>query len=143
MTIQPSGLLGGRRPAQFELLIHFCGRPSIAAMTPTVPQTIRDSQPWQRLHNILWEGPNPGLRRYRRSCAAGPYAALLELYTTAAEGALGNARRYLKSRAQIEQLRTALESREVIDQAKGMLMVVYQVNATRRSPGRSRATSSA
>jgi hypothetical protein len=70
------------------------------------------------LHNILWEGPNPGLRRYRRSCAAGPYAALLELYTTAAEGALGNARRYLKSRAQIEQLRTALESREAIDQAK-------------------------
>jgi GAF domain-containing protein len=56
-------------------------------------------------------------------------AALLELYTTAAEGALGNARRYLKSREQIEHLRTGLTSRAVIDQAKGMLMVVNQINA--------------
>jgi len=56
MTMQPPGLLGAAGPAQFEFLIHFCGRPSSAAMTPTVPQTIRDLQPWQRLHNILWEG---------------------------------------------------------------------------------------
>jgi hypothetical protein len=56
MTVQPPGLLGAAGPAQFEFLIHFCGRPSSAAMTPTVPQTIRDLQPWQRLHNILWEG---------------------------------------------------------------------------------------
>lgn len=56
MTAQYPGSLVAAGPAQFELLIHFCGRPPSAAMTPTVPQVIRDLQPWQRLHNILWEG---------------------------------------------------------------------------------------
>lgn len=56
MTAQPPGWLGPAGPAQFEFLIHFCGRPSFAAMTPTMPQTIRDLKPWQRLHNILREG---------------------------------------------------------------------------------------
>jgi hypothetical protein len=48
-------LLGAAGPAQFDLLIHFCGRPS-SVTTPTVPQSIRDQNPWQRLYNILWEG---------------------------------------------------------------------------------------
>lgn len=56
MTMLPPGLLGAVGPAQFELLIHFCGRPSSAPVTPTVPQAIRDLHPWQRLHNILWKG---------------------------------------------------------------------------------------
>lgn len=52
MTVQPPGLLGAAGPAQFEFLIHFCGRRISAAMTPPVPQTILDLQPWQRLHKI-------------------------------------------------------------------------------------------
>jgi GAF domain-containing protein len=56
-------------------------------------------------------------------------AALLELYTAAAEGALGNARRYLLSRQHIEQLRAALSSRAVIDQAKGILMAANRITA--------------
>jgi transcriptional regulator with GAF, ATPase, and Fis domain len=56
-------------------------------------------------------------------------AALLELYTTAAEGALANARRYLRSREHIAQLRRALTSRAVIDQAKGIIMAANRVDA--------------
>ncbi|MEV1117963.1 GAF and ANTAR domain-containing protein [Actinosynnema sp. NPDC049800] len=56
-------------------------------------------------------------------------AALLELYTTAAEAALRNARRYLHARRQIDQLRDALTSRAAIDQAKGILMAVHRVSA--------------
>jgi GAF domain-containing protein len=56
-------------------------------------------------------------------------AALLELYCTAAEGAMRNARRYLRAREQVDQLRHALTSRAVIDQAKGVLMAVHRVSA--------------
>ncbi|WP_225978311.1 ANTAR domain-containing protein [Gandjariella thermophila] len=49
-------------------------------------------------------------------------AALLQLFTTAAEGALRGARRHLAARQLAEQLRHALQSRSVIDQAKGILM---------------------
>ncbi|MEU4742928.1 GAF and ANTAR domain-containing protein [Actinosynnema sp. NPDC023658] len=56
-------------------------------------------------------------------------AALLELYTTAAEGALRNARRYLNARGQASELRTALTSRSVIDQAKGIVMAVHRIDA--------------
>lgn len=56
-------------------------------------------------------------------------AALLELYSTAAEAALRNARRYRQARAQAVHLRTALASRAVIDQAKGVLMAVHRVGA--------------
>ncbi|PSL55950.1 GAF domain-containing protein [Saccharothrix carnea] len=56
-------------------------------------------------------------------------AALLELYTTAAEAALRNARRYLRARGQAAQLRQALTSRAVIDQAKGIVMAVHRVPA--------------
>jgi AmiR/NasT family two-component response regulator len=54
--------------------------------------------------------------------------ALLELYTTAAEAALRGARRYVTARETVGQLRTALTSRAVIDQAKGMLMAVHRVS---------------
>lgn len=56
-------------------------------------------------------------------------AALLELYTAAAEAALDAELRYRKAREHTEQLRTALTSRAVIDQAKGIIMAVRQVDA--------------
>jgi GAF domain-containing protein len=56
-------------------------------------------------------------------------AALLELYTAAAEAALRGARRYLRAREHTGQLRTALSSRAVIDQAKGIIMAARQVTA--------------
>ena len=56
-------------------------------------------------------------------------AALLELYTTAAEAALRNARRYLHARRQVAQLQEALSSRAVIDQAKGIVMAVHRISA--------------
>lgn len=56
-------------------------------------------------------------------------AALLELYTTAAETALRSARRYLQAREQAEHLRQALASRAVIDQAKGIVMAARSVPA--------------
>ncbi|MEV7094969.1 GAF and ANTAR domain-containing protein [Amycolatopsis sp. NPDC051045] len=55
-------------------------------------------------------------------------AALLELYTTAAEAALRAARRYVTARETVGQLRSALTSRAVIDQAKGMLMAVHRIS---------------
>ncbi|MFD1146476.1 ANTAR domain-containing response regulator [Saccharothrix hoggarensis] len=56
-------------------------------------------------------------------------AALLELYTTAIEAALRNARRHLRARRQVTQLREALTSRAVIDQAKGIVMAVHRISA--------------
>ncbi|MFD1147000.1 ANTAR domain-containing protein [Saccharothrix hoggarensis] len=56
-------------------------------------------------------------------------AALLELYTTAAETALRNARRYLKTRQHVVHLREALNSRAVIDQAKGIIMGAHRIPA--------------
>ncbi|WP_447008466.1 ANTAR domain-containing response regulator [Saccharothrix isguenensis] len=56
-------------------------------------------------------------------------AALLELYTTAAEAALRNARRYLRARGQVAQLQEAMTSRAVIDQAKGIVMAVHRIPA--------------
>ncbi|MFT7866277.1 MULTISPECIES: GAF and ANTAR domain-containing protein [Amycolatopsis] len=56
-------------------------------------------------------------------------AALLELYTTAAEAGLRSARRYRTAQETVEQLRTALTSRAVIDQAKGILMALHRVPA--------------
>jgi GAF domain-containing protein len=54
---------------------------------------------------------------------------LLGLYTTAVEAALHGHRRYLRARETAEQLRTALASRAVIDQAKGIVMAVRQVTS--------------
>ncbi|MFG1647908.1 ANTAR domain-containing response regulator, partial [Amycolatopsis sp. NPDC049252] len=56
-------------------------------------------------------------------------AALLELYTTAAEAALRSARRQQSARETTAQLTTALTSRAVIDQAKGILMALHHVSA--------------
>lgn len=56
-------------------------------------------------------------------------AALLELYTTAAEAAIRNALRYQQSREHVKQLREALTSRAVIDQAKGIIMGARRISA--------------
>ncbi|MGV9367346.1 ANTAR domain-containing protein [Amycolatopsis sp. NPDC003731] len=56
-------------------------------------------------------------------------AQLLELYTAAVEAILRVYHRYLHARETAEHLRTALTSRAVIDQAKGMLMAIRQVGA--------------
>lgn len=55
--------------------------------------------------------------------------ALLALYTTAAEAALRSTRRHQTARETMEQLRTALTSRAVIDQAKGILMALHRIPA--------------
>ncbi|MFR9731511.1 ANTAR domain-containing protein [Saccharopolyspora sp. MS10] len=54
---------------------------------------------------------------------------VLELYTTAVEGHLRTWQRYLATRELTEQLRTALDSRPVIEQAKGILMVLHGFDA--------------
>ncbi|OXM66049.1 GAF and ANTAR domain-containing protein [Amycolatopsis vastitatis] len=54
---------------------------------------------------------------------------LLELYTAAVEAILRVYHRYLRARETAEHLRTALTSRAVIDQAKGMLMAIRQIDA--------------
>ncbi|WP_181774970.1 GAF and ANTAR domain-containing protein [Amycolatopsis pittospori] len=56
-------------------------------------------------------------------------ARLLELYTTAVEAILRTYTRYLEARETIQQLQTALTSRAIIDQAKGVLMAVRQIDA--------------
>ncbi|WP_326954056.1 GAF and ANTAR domain-containing protein [Amycolatopsis sp. NBC_01286] len=56
-------------------------------------------------------------------------AALLELYTTAAEAALRSARRHQTARETTAQLSEALTSRAVIDQAKGILMALHRIPA--------------
>ncbi len=56
-------------------------------------------------------------------------AQLLELYTAAVEAVLRVYHRYVKARQTAEHLRTALTSRAVIDQAKGMLMAIRRVDA--------------
>lgn len=54
--------------------------------------------------------------------------AVLRLYVTAASAAIANARRYAEARRLAGQLRQALDSRAVIDQAMGMLMVTRNMN---------------
>jgi GAF domain-containing protein len=54
---------------------------------------------------------------------------LLRLYTAAAVAAIANARRYADARAQAENLRRALDSRAVIDQAIGALMATRGLEA--------------
>ncbi|MEV6873283.1 GAF and ANTAR domain-containing protein [Amycolatopsis sp. NPDC051128] len=56
-------------------------------------------------------------------------AQLLELYTAAVEAVLRVYHRYLRARETAAHLRTALLSRAVIDQAKGMLMAIRQIDA--------------
>jgi hypothetical protein len=54
---------------------------------------------------------------------------LLDLYTSAATPTLRVYSRYQHARDTVENLRTALHSRAVIDQAKGILMAVRQIGA--------------
>jgi GAF domain-containing protein len=56
-------------------------------------------------------------------------ALLLSLYTTAVKATLRSVRRYHQARELTEQLRSALTSRAVIDQAKGIVMAVNHVDA--------------
>ncbi len=55
--------------------------------------------------------------------------ALLVLYTTAACAAIANARRYMQARDLAEHLSQALDSRAVIDQARGALMAQRGISA--------------
>jgi len=55
--------------------------------------------------------------------------ALLRLYTTAAAAAIANARRYTQARDLAAQLSQALDSRAVIDQARGILMATHGIDA--------------
>jgi GAF domain-containing protein len=55
--------------------------------------------------------------------------ALLRLYATAACAAIGNARRYVRARDVAGQLKLALDSRAVIDQAIGVLMARHRITA--------------
>ncbi|RSM63215.1 transcriptional regulator [Amycolatopsis sp. WAC 01376] len=54
---------------------------------------------------------------------------LLDLYTSAVTALLRVYARYQHARDTAEQLRTALQNRAVIDQAKGILMVVHKIDA--------------
>lgn len=56
-------------------------------------------------------------------------ATLLELFTTAVQGTLRGTRRYHAARRLAEQLREALVSRAVIDQAKGIIMAARGLTA--------------
>lgn len=55
--------------------------------------------------------------------------AVMRLYVTAAAAAIANARRYSQARRLAEQLGQALDSRAVIDQARGVLMAVRGISA--------------
>lgn len=55
--------------------------------------------------------------------------ALLKVYTTASIAAIANARRYAKARKLANDLSVALDSRAVIDQARGILMARRGISA--------------
>jgi GAF domain-containing protein len=55
--------------------------------------------------------------------------AILRLYTTAAAAAIANTRRYTQARDLATQLGQALDSRAVIDQARGILMATHGIDA--------------
>jgi GAF domain-containing protein len=55
--------------------------------------------------------------------------ALMGLFTAAASATIVNARRYTRARDLAENMRTALDSRAEIDQAKGVLMAMHSISA--------------
>ncbi|MBC2640763.1 MULTISPECIES: GAF and ANTAR domain-containing protein [unclassified Rhodococcus (in: high G+C Gram-positive bacteria)] len=66
----------------------------------------------------------------RTAVAFDPFdEKLMQLLTTAASAAIGNARRWRRAQRQVEQLTEALTSRADIDQAKGMMMVMHGIGA--------------
>ncbi|MFD5827397.1 ANTAR domain-containing response regulator [Lentzea sp. NPDC060358] len=54
---------------------------------------------------------------------------LMRLFTTAASATITNAQRWAHSRGQVQHLERAIESRAVIEQAKGVLMAVHACTA--------------
>jgi GAF domain-containing protein len=54
---------------------------------------------------------------------------LMQLFTTAASATITNAQRWKHSRRQVQHLERALQSRAVIEQAKGVLMAVHTCSA--------------
>ena len=80
---------------------------------------------------VVSEGHGGGVNCYSRQ--GGGFAELdeklLDLYTSAVTPTLRVYSRYQHARDTIEHLRTALQSRAVIDQAKGILMAVRQISA--------------
>ncbi|HUQ56364.1 GAF and ANTAR domain-containing protein [Lentzea sp.] len=71
------------------------------------------------------------LNIYSRNAAAfDPFdESVMRLFTTAASAAITHAHQRQRSREHIENLETALASRAVIDQAKGVLMAVHACSA--------------
>ncbi|MBC2644337.1 MULTISPECIES: ANTAR domain-containing response regulator [unclassified Rhodococcus (in: high G+C Gram-positive bacteria)] len=66
----------------------------------------------------------------RTAVAFDPFdEKLMQLLTTAASAAIGNARRWRRAQQRVEQLTEALTSRADIDQAKGMMMVMHGIGA--------------
>lgn len=59
-----SGQLGAVGPAQFDWLIHFCGRPPGTGSSPDTAADVRALTPPQRLHQILWQGQIRGFRQF-------------------------------------------------------------------------------
>jgi GAF domain-containing protein len=55
--------------------------------------------------------------------------ALMGLFTAAASATIVNARRYTRARDLAENMKTALDSRAEIDQAKGVLMAMHSISA--------------
>ena len=66
--------------------------------------------------------------------------ALLRLYVTAATAAIANARRYAEARVLAGHLTRALDSRAVIDQARGVLMARHGISAEQALDQLSRAS---
>jgi hypothetical protein len=58
------GRLGAAGPAQFDWLIHFCGRPPGTGSSPHVPPDIKGLTPPQRLCRLLWEQQIRGFRQF-------------------------------------------------------------------------------
>ncbi|MFD4635896.1 ANTAR domain-containing response regulator [Lentzea sp. NPDC058436] len=66
----------------------------------------------------------------RTATAFDPFdEGLMRLFTTAASATITNAQRWKRSQRQVEHLERALESRAVIEQAKGVLMAVHTCSA--------------
>jgi GAF domain-containing protein len=66
----------------------------------------------------------------RTETAFDPFdEGVMRLFTTAASAAIDNAHRWQRSREHIAHLETALASRAVIDQAKGVLMAAHSCTA--------------
>jgi hypothetical protein len=68
------GLLQSPGPAQYDWLIHFCGRPPNSKPTPSLSPNIKDQHPSVRLSNILCNGWLYGFPPHgaKQPCDYGP-----------------------------------------------------------------------